>query len=257
MIRIKVEGQDLQIYNFDDGLAVLRRYAVKLGHTPQLDRTIVTLPAFLRFKNEPSDFKDGTSYEVMDIRDELKGISVTRLAEDETIARLQARYPLADKKTIGLLWLFANDYFRTTQEEFVEKYDEGNFRIYLQAVYRRAFINARLTYEDMQKYISDAKEKWDDIRDAAKRESKIYDALQSVKKPKTDNFDLEETIEETFLRLPGGESIYDIFDAMSMSRDIPYAMLVDGSQVFVKVFSDIPLPDEWVLQPVSPNSRGI
>lgn len=255
MINIIINGVDVKIYDFDDGLAVLRRYVLQLGKKPQKKYPTLTLPSFLRFKNEPSTFSNGQTYEIIDIREELGGLSIGDFVD--IVPKLATMYPRLDQKSIGLLWFTSNGYDRMSSSEFNQVYKEERMRIMLRKPYPKTFVNDSGTYVDVINFHEAVEKKWVDINATSSAEEKVYDQIQGIKAPDTEDFTLEETTEETFLRLPNGDSLYDIFDSIHMSRDIPFAMLVDGMQSFIKVYSDIPPPDEWVLQNTPSDAKGI
>ena len=260
MITIRINGREVKIYEFDDGETILRRYVLVIGKKAEKGRETLTLPSYLRFNPEPIIFKNNEDYHVTDIRNELKTLSLERLSKKGVLAKLHARYPLIDRDSVALLWFVVNGYLEMAREQLIREFIENNFKYYLQPIQRRIIINSQIIYDDLTKYIKEVSKRWDEIAAESQHDLHIYETLQKIEPVETTTFDLEETIEETFFRLPNEESLYDVFDAMVVSKEIPYIILLDGKdQTFIKVFSDIPPAEEWIEQqsPSSDSTRGI
>ena len=89
----------------------------------------------------------------------------------------------------------------------------------------------------------------DQYKKYAEKSLKVHKNLLKSKSPLPEfqPFILEETIEDTFLNLPNNESIYDIFNAFSVSEDLPFFVLFDKKgRSFYKIYQNIIPPDEWI-----------
>ena len=256
MISISINDKLLRIYKFDDSIAVIQRYVTSLGKENIRDGP-VTLPFYFKFNIEPTTFETNKSYSLIDIRDQLKNLTLEEVSHFEKQNEFYTDYPLINRKMLCMLWLTVHGYHKLEQYNFIKFFDETNIRNTLQNIYKRGFVNARLTYDDMQEFIKNSFEKWDKIHSLVQKKEKIYNILQQCKVPKLEKFNLEEIIEETVIHMPDGNNLIDIFDAFNVSVDIPYITLAHESERFIKVFSDILPPDEWIESEFPENVNAI
>ena len=240
--KVKVDN----VYKYEDEISILNRYALQIVN--ESTDSLQVSPRFLRF-DDLQEFTNGGRYKVFDIRDELKELDISDISITENMTKLIIKYPRLNTKDIGLLWLYAKELVGLDSKEFVKMYEEKGWRPYFLSINRHEFGTAVLLHRSAIKYITQIKDELEGIRRKLTKESRIYKDFNSVTiLPPTTNFKLEETSEETFLHLPNGESVYDVFNAMDMSQNIPFAMLVDqvNNRRYFKVFGDILPPKEWI-----------
>lgn len=249
-ISLNNKTHKLVVYKFDDYTSVLKRYV-----SARTDSSTI-VPRFLRFTDPEVAFVDGKTYKITNIRDEINDLDLDSIANEEALVMIMAKYPSVDRATIGMIWLSGHDYSSMNRELFIKTYND-TLATRMKKINKKSFINAQIAHTDLMKFEKRLQDDLVAIVAGGKAESVIYDQLETATKPDTGAFELEDTIEETFLHLPDGESLYDIFDAMDTSTVIPYIMLVDGSRVTIKVSSSVAPPDEWVKQLTSPTMKGI
>lgn len=246
--KVKIDN----VHTYEDEISILNKYALKVSKSPDTKNlaSLQTSPRFLRFMSrEIEEFVDGGKYKLEDIRDKLKGMDIGEVADVENMTKMLIDYPFLTTADIGLLWLYTHDSVELDIGKFTEMYDEYKMRPHFLAINRQKFGTPVLIYRAAVSYISQIEDELKALKTQIFKEVKIYNDFNSVKKlPEITKFNLEETSEETFLRLPNKESLYDVFNAMDMSQNIPFAMLVDNvnKKTYYKVFGDISPPDEWI-----------
>jgi hypothetical protein len=247
------------VYEFDNQETVLSKYALTVYRKDP--DNLQTSPRFLKFLPPVKKFGDGEKYQIVDIRDEIAKMTLMDVSRRETILKLKLNFPKITSRDIGILWMVSKGYDKITTEEFSKIYQSQSMKPYFLEIHRQFFPTALLIKREVEKYISvNIPNELVSINKTIQRETRIYNELSKFKPVKTSNFKLEETTEETFLHLPDGESLYDVFNAIKTSKNIPFVLLVDmdNNKKYYKIFDGILPPDEWIFRELDETlNRGV
>lgn len=241
------------VYEFDDQETVLSKYCLIIYRKDP--ETLQTSPRFLRFTIPPKKFEDGANYPILNIRDQISKLSLIDLTDRETLSRLKLEFPKIDTRDIVVLWLEVNGYDKMTTKDFTKEYEAKAMKPYFLDLSRQLFPTPILIKRQLSTYISTViPAEIDRIAKIIERETKIYEEFRKIKTvTQTSEFNLERTTEEHFLHLPDGESLYDVFNAIKTTQEVPFILLVDNdhNKKYYKVFDGILPPDEWIFREVN------
>lgn len=256
---IKVNGIDVKnIYDFDDFDSVINKYVVALH---EIDKNEIALPKFFKFKEIPHKFDSLTAYELDDVRDVIKGYELPDISRRDTILEIIKEFPKMQSKDVGILWLLSREYDKMSDGEFQKIYLEQKFKPYFLEISRQFFPTAFLIKKVLNTFLKvTLPNEISNIKKTISQEALIHKEFQRVSKvPKLSEFTSEKTFEETPLTLPNGESLYDIFNAMEVSVNIPFIFFAttvthtnsssaSGEEIktYYKIFDDIIPADNWI-----------
>ncbi len=218
--------KSLEIFDYDDDQTLLDRYAMDVKDS---------LSLYFRIVDRDFILKDGLTLKVEDVRDTLKKLKAHDLADVEIVTDILSKYSRLKKREIGFLWLILHP--GALSKENIE---------YLKALDRSAFLSEYRTAENLKLYEKEVERINKSRKDEETKEKNIYKQLQNLKKYPVEPFILEEISVETGIVLKKGENIIDVFDAMNVSKNIPFVTLVYKRKRYYKVFSQISPPDEWI-----------
>jgi hypothetical protein len=239
---IIINKKKIHIYQFDDNISILNRYAINLKDKNEENRRTLTLPQFLRFSKNYEKFEENKKYKIEDIRDILSKWTISSLVNLENLTYIRQLYPNFNGiHNIVYLWLIEKGYAEISLNNFENVYEE-KIKSYLQTL-QFNFGNANTVYKTINEFIVKIiPSRWKIIRNLVESQTNIYRKI--AKKvdynslPKILPFTLEEIIEDTFLSTDKGNSLYEIFDALIVLRD--------DSRSFFKVYEHVIPPNEWI-----------
>ncbi len=264
MLKILINNQKVEIYDFDNTDTILKRYTIVIVGSTSKDNLDYLYPSYkyFRFEDDYAKFENNIDYKVFDIRDDIKQYEkLSKLLLNEEILRLKAKYRHITKLDIICLWFITHKFEITLKEthevknwselsekDFILYFETQNMKIELSEQSKmRSFISAISTYDTVEKYIVTSKNNWILNNTIITKQGKIYSELSKYESYEHLPFIQEEVTEDIFLSLPNGETIYEIFNAISVSDIIPFVCLYDGKKIISKVHSNFLPPDEWIM----------
>lgn len=247
---IIIKNKKIQIYQFDDTTSILNRYTISLKDKNEQKRNTLTLPQFLRFSKNYQKFEEGKEYKIEDIRDILSKWNISSLVNIENLTYIRQLYPNFNGiHNIVYLWFIEQGYAQISLNNFEKAY-EDKIKSYLQTLPFN-FGNANTIHTTINEFITKiVPSRRKIIRNLVTTQTKIYQKIvnkvNEISLPKIAPFILEEIIEDTFLNIDKGNSLYEIFDALAVSENVPFVVLRDESRSFFKVYEHIIPPNEWI-----------
>jgi hypothetical protein len=230
-MRITINGSPYEVYEYDDDTTILERYALSQE---------TSLPSFFRIENRDFIIEEGISLEVSDVRDVLSDLSDQDLVDPTIIGTTMMSYPKLRKRDLGVLWILQN--YQVVGEQVKKPIDIT----FLRELDRIAFLTPAKASSTTTDYIKRIKRERDGFKERIKKERKIFEALDRYPPaPSTSPFTLEEVTTQTLLKLPHGENLLDVFDAMDASKNIPFIVLYRKKKTYYKVFRHIIPPTSW------------
>lgn len=230
-MRITINDEQYTVYEYDDDTTLLEKYSLS-----QED----AIPSFFRVENKDFVIKEGVDLQVSDARDVIKDLS-DDFSDPAAIESILISYPKLKKKDIGVLWILQN--YPLDGDKIKEVID----MTFLKSLDRLAFLTPAKASTVVTDFIRAVKKERERLEDRRKKEKKIFEALDVTKNiPTVGPFMLEEITTQSVLKLPGGENLLDVFDAMEASRNIPFIVIARKKKVYYKVFRHITPPLTWV-----------
>jgi hypothetical protein len=242
MITVKINNQNIDVYSFDDFQAVLKRYVILY---PDNKYNTPTLPSYLIFDNFITKFSSNKNYTTQDVRDTTSTYDIQNITDIQNLTNLEQKFKLT-KIDIVNIWLLEKGYSSGSRLHFEKLFTLQNFGSYLRFVDDK-FKNAGTTYESVTSYNKYVTNTIKFLQRSTERENNVFGTLEKVGIIETGPFEIEDTVEDTFLTLQNEESLYDIFDTFTVSEYIPFIALFDGKKNFYKVYSELSPPDNWIL----------
>lgn len=247
MIHVIVNKKRIQIFEFSSERDVINKYVELL----EIDENLPILPRYLVFKKGVPKFIEGKEYKLSSILDDIAELDLNDLVSRENVSLLLTKYTLSSVKEIIILWIIIKGYNKLSQTNFIKKFNEDRLGIKFREL--RIILRARELYDDIQKYIKNSKIDLKTLRTNIVEEEKLYKKLSKVKSPELSDFVLQESYDEIILSVNDDLTLYDIFDSMSLSSEIPYVTLVNGSTKITKIFNGIIPEEEWINKEYSSN----
>lgn len=239
-MNIVINGKKFPVFLYDDDITILERYS----SVDSSKNTIQSLPSFFRITDKDFILAENLKIEVEDVRDYIKELDQIDLLDETTIQDIVSKYPRLRKREIGFLWIMTHP---------KEDIDIENFK----HLDRSSFLSserAKRSAEEFGKEIQKINEKNKRFEKEEEDMYKIFTKNQSIK---TDPFDAEEISIATGVNLPDGEAIVDVFDAMDVSKNIPFIMIVHGRKRFYKIHTHTIPPDQWIEKSAEAEEEGI
>ena len=231
-MKITINGQQYDAYQYDDDMTILERYSLsKEG----------SVPSFFRIENKDFVIEEGAELQVSDVRDLIKNLSAEDLEDNPQIESILSSYPKLKKRDIGVLWIIEN------YEIDGDKIKEEINVTFLKTLDRITFLTSAKAASITVDFLKKIKRERDVIASRSKKGKKIFDVLNKYQEmPSTGPFVLEEITTQSILKLPNGENLLDVFDAMDTSKNIPFIILARKKKIYYKVFRHIIPPIGWV-----------
>ena len=231
-MRITINDVPYDVYEYDDDTTILERYAMSQEDSSS---------SFYRIVNKDFIIENGVSLEVGDVRDEIKNISEEELRDPFVIENILISYPGLKRKDIGALWIIQN---YTIEKDKVKETIETDA---LKSLDRIAFLTSAKAANTTLDFIKRVKKERTLVFERTKMEKRIFEALAKQKTTLTSSpFSLEEVTTQSIFGVPNGESLLDVFDALDVSRNIPFILLAHKKKVYYKVYRHIIPPQNWV-----------
>ena len=287
---IYIDNTKVNVYEIDSIQSILTRYIylTSLVKSNNTKFEIPTIPSFLRLIsltsqesiNDVSSLEISGKYIVEDVRDIILDTFIENLTEN--IPKIILLYPLLTAHDVYLIWLIENHDMDLSKINFIKKYKDEGYKSYLSG---RSFSNPEITFSEMKKYSELCINISKKIKRDISKEDIIYAELYKVTpfqkgsqikslvindKSKIIDlnpeniFTLEDVQEDTHLFLPNLDSLYDIFNAVVVSKYIPFVILssslddIGHNNELFKVYQNIIPPDDWLdIDTVTPNQRSI
>ena len=231
-MKIYINGNPFDAVIYDDDTSILQRYA---------ETAPDTLPEYLRVSSDPVPISEGVRLEVTDVRDVLKATELRELAKGEEMKNLLTEYPGLNKRDVALLWLHQH-YTDTDRLDVMLMEHESSLR----KIDRQKFYNTREVTELFRGYPKIVAEKRKELSKTLRRQTEVMKELDTVDAPEPGDFELEEVTLLISLALQNGVSLPDAFDALNVSRSIPFVHLRYRGGDWYKIYKHIIPPEEWV-----------
>lgn len=233
-MRIYINDEPFEVVLYDDETSILQKYA---QNGPLQD----ALPEYLRITNRNFQISDDLQLQIEDVRDDLEKLTIEELSTEEEIKKLLGDYPNLDKITIVMLWLHGHYEDMNTLDIVLMQY-ESMFR----KIDRYKLYNIQEVVKLFREYPAKILEKRKKLAKIIKGQINVMKDLDRVQVFEPGDFELEEVTLLISLTLPTGTSLPDVFDAIGVSRDIPFIHLRYHGNDWYKIYKHIIPSNEWV-----------
>jgi len=166
-MKFKVNTTQIDITPYDDDLSLLEKYSNTIDGT---------IPSFFRIVARQTTFAT-----VVDIRDAIRGVSLTTLSDPKFIASLTAKYSGLGPKEIVYLWIIVN-------KVKIEKPDLYE----LQKIDRYGFITTRKAETDTEEFKKTIEKQRARIKKILDTERDVYKTLDGLESVPSSDFLLDE-----------------------------------------------------------------
>lgn len=221
-MEITINNIDIEISIFDNLWIALIRYSL-----PEED----ALPSYFRVE-EDVVLREGISIKAIDIREELKDISLKEF-KIETVRSLHLLYPRLSITDISTLYMLLH----ITKKDIV---DVGK------RIDKRYYGNKIL----LDKTVDEFRHSIISQRKRLKEEIKLYDKeiskLQKLKPVEITDFAIDSVTQKYLLDIPLSVPLDNIFDIITTSKVIPFIHLKKGEKDWFKIYSKIIPEDDWI-----------
>lgn len=226
-MKIKINGKDFVVFEYDDGRTILERYSIT-----QPD----TLSTFFQIDGKDFILEPGTNLKIKDVRGEIGKLSDEDLADKSVIEDILTSYPGLKKSEIGILWI------KSKGKKSLEPGEVENLRL-LDKYALATALRAEASVKDFDNEVRSKREK---LKKKIEGEDKIFTLLSKQNSVPIDAFSTEEITNQIVLKLPNGENLLDVFDAMEASKNIPFIFLAYKKRRYYKIYKHITPPDSWI-----------
>lgn len=224
---ITINGEKFTIFDNDDDTTILERYSLKFHSSKP------SLPSYFRIVNKDFVLEENLELEVEDVRNLIIEMKQSDLADETEVGSVLNKYPRLLKKEIGYLWIILHPKVDIKLE-------------YFKGLDRYSFSTLHKASSTVEEYKKDV-ENFNKVLDGnVKKENAIFDKIAKIKATPVQDFSLEEISIEVSLELEQKNNILDIFDALTVSQNIPFISLVYKKKKFFKVFTQRIPPDSWI-----------
>lgn len=212
----------------DDLDVVLQRYAIKTN----------ALVSFFRAVDPNIIIAKGVRIKIEDVRDELSSIN---LDDKTTIDALISRYPKLKRRELGILWILNRLDRKYVKRGKVERtipdatlrslsvFDPHRFTTWVSINEEIDFLNEVIAKQNAE------------FTANLKTGDRIFRSLSRVDPVTVSPFRLEDVVKIFTLRLPDQESLFDIFDAMDVSYNLPFVMMIYRGESYFKIYQNLPV----------------
>lgn len=215
-MNIRVDGKKIDVYIHDNLDTILDRIA----------RERDSIPQYLRL--EPSEYVIGKKYKLYDLKDEVEKMDLEQLVKN--YKQLVKQYLGVAAKDIVFLWLSLHEFPDETK--------------LLKSVDSDAFTNKRKTIENLRDYNKLLDEKKKDVDTRIKEHELILQKIQDVDDYPVGKFKVTDVVADISVKVEG--SLYDIFDEISVSENIPFVTLKTQKDQYYKVYDKVAPPFSWL-----------
>ena len=236
-MKIVVNGRPFEIFqSYDDYNTILERYAQGQENA---------IPSYFRIETEAGladvALTDKVKLKITDIRDSVRGLKEEGLADNATIEKLLSLYPRITRGEIAILWIISNYEFRADGTPTATiKVDT------LKSLDRFLFVTPVRAEESLRDYRRTVEQQRKEAKEKITSQLKIFKELDAIDPVKTYPFVLEEINTQIVMRLPDGDNLLDIFDAIEVSREVPFVVLAYRRHIYYKVYNLIVPHDDWL-----------
>lgn len=243
---------DFRAYEYDDNTSILIRYALQKSNTS--GSFVDSIPQYFRITNEDFKIKEGITLDIKDIRVALQIASLEDLEDLNIVEQFITLYPYFrnHQDELVILWLRLH-YPTKSEEELAHKLQE--VKDILLRINRVRFPNVRKTIELIKKSEENAKEERENLEQKIKLWKNKMSELHKYEPEDSGPFNIHKVVIGLILNLPDGESLYDVFDSIRVSEEIPFVLLSYQSKKYFKVFPSIIPSDSWLTE--EPPYEGI
>lgn len=234
-MEVRINGKKFRVFDNDDDVTILERYSLKFANSSP------SLPSYFRITNKDFVLENNLDLEVDDVRDVIGEMKQHDLSESSIILDILSKYPRLQKRTIGFLWIILHPK-ETVKIEYFKPLDRYSFS---------TLTKTKASVAEFQKEVAAINKK---MAEDVKSENEIFQAINKIKPIPVELFSREEVSIESGVELENNENILDVFDAMTVSQEIPFIALVYKKKRFFKVFTQRSPPDSWI-EPIRKESR--
>ena len=230
---VLVGEKNIDKYELDTDKSLLRRYCAQLDDTPDA-KGLYTLPSYLTFEKT----------NVIDVRNYI-------ITELSAIYSIGVKFQNLDIKEITLLWIIYN------YNELINNSEYDMIRNDLYDIDKRLFGSYSRLKASVREYKESTKINFDLNKKLVSKEVKILSKLSKLKPVSTGDFIIEKVKENVYLELKNKNSIYDVFNEMTASMDIPFILLKDDGKKLYRVYKNLSdyIPETWYNQ--EPEENGL
>lgn len=233
-MKIKINGVVHEVYEYDDDNTLLERYTLS-----QPD----SLSSFYRIENEDFILKDGLSLTVTSVRDSISKLNAEDLADQNIVDSILLSYPNLKRREIGILWILDNYEIANQKPKPISAEDLE----YLKKLDRIAFLSQTKAQSTVEDFLKGIKRQRDEFSAKINKEKSIFTSVTKHRETiQPGPFSLEEISARLILRIPNGENLIDIFDALEPSKNVPFIILARKRKIYYKIFKHIPPPMKWI-----------
>lgn len=226
-MKIFINGEEFDVFDYDDDITILERYSLKFSDSDP------ALPSFFKITDQDFVLKNNLKLQVEDVRDYIGELDQYNLADEDIIQDILSKYPRLRKREIGFLWIFSHP---------DEEIEPENFKL----LDRSAFLSSIKGKKSTSEFRKEIERINNKNKHISTEEKRIYKELSRVDSVPVEPFTVEEISVAVGLTLSERETILDVFDAMIVSKDIPFISLVYKKKKYFKVYTHTIPPDEWI-----------
>lgn len=229
-MKIKINNKDFTIFDYDDTTTILERYCLTQDDS---------LPFFFKIEDKELSISNNTSIRVRDIREDIKNLSAEDLENKSIIEKLLISYPGIKKSDIGILWVKKTYDLNKKLSKPIDIQELRQLDKYI-------FSTSSKVESFAKEFTNDIISKRTKLKTKIIETDKIFSLLDKQETVQIQEFNTEEITNNVVLSLPNKENLLDIFDAMEVSKDIPFIYLVYKKRRYFKVYPHITPPDSWI-----------
>ena len=212
---MKIDETILDISPYDDENMILKRYALKKANT---------LPSFFRITETKED--QTITENIVDI---LKNITESNITD---VFNYSPLYPRLTNKDIGILWVLTNGLPENINS--------------LKRLSKLDFVSIDKIKESVKDFEKDVSTKRKEIQEEINKIDNITEILRTHEKIDIGSFFLESISEIFTIEMGKNISLFDVFDSIEVSSQIPYVVCKFYERIFIKTYKHIDIPEEWI-----------
>lgn len=236
-MKIYINDRPFVVDPYDDGDMILQRYSLKEKNS---------LPEYFQIAEDDFHLDKNTRLSVKDIREEIRGISIEELTKGRTLGNFLSKYPKLEKTDLILLILRQNPDIDTDKAIYTVATDE----LHLRKLDHITFYDARESIRKAQKYPEIIRQRRKELKNKLGQQEEIMKQLNSIKEVEMKPFSTEGVTILISFDLPLGFALPDVFDAMNVSKYIPFIHLVYQGKEWYKTYQHIIPPKKWIKRDV-------
>jgi hypothetical protein len=235
-MKLYLNGESFDVTIYDTSDTILEKYSYsKEG----------SLPSFFRIEGDYI-VEDDAHIVIKDIRDVLKDMPKEDFLNEANIKVLLNLYTNMNKENIGILWARMH----LVQEAF----DNDIMRQFSRIDFPTPNVSISKIYEE---YPKELKRQHNQLRESIDKQKQIALALEKVNSIPVEPFKPDEITTQIILRLPDDDAPIDVFNALNVSREIPYIFLKFEGKTYYKVYKYLTPLRKWYDIDISLLDEGI